>query len=98
MNLGAPGPSSAAAEGPGIEAIRKGKPDEARNGSGKRDPRDRDWVAIVASFFVQNFYAAKGMYGELSDKQIPTRMGRLFFCVVGGMFILIGIMFFFPNQ
>lgn len=55
-------------------------------------------VAIVASFFVQNFYAAKGMYGELSDKQIPTRMGRLFFCVVGGMFILIGIMFFFPNQ
>ena len=38
------------------------------------------------------------MYGELSDKQIPTRMGRLFFCVVGGMFILIGIMFFFPNQ
>jgi hypothetical protein len=55
-------------------------------------------VAIVASFFVQNFYAAKGMYGELSDKQIPTRMGRIFFCVVGGMFILIGIMFFFPNQ
>jgi hypothetical protein len=56
-------------------------------------------VAIIASFLIKNFYAARGIHGSaLSDKTIPTWMGRLMFCIVGGMFIFIGVMFFFPNK
>ena len=55
-------------------------------------------IIVAGSFFVQNFYPAKGKFGELSDKQIPTRMGRLMACMIGGMFMFIGVMFFFPNR
>ena len=53
-------------------------------------------VIIVGSFFIKNFYAANNI--SVSDKQIPTWMGRLLACMIGGMFILMGAMFFFPNQ
>jgi hypothetical protein len=40
----------------------------------------------------KTFYAAKGGFGgALSDKKIPTWMGRLLFLVVGGAFLLLGI-------
>jgi hypothetical protein len=54
-------------------------------------------AAIVLSFFIRTFYAARGD-GFLSDKRIPTWMGRLLFCTIGGMMILVGLMFFFPNH
>jgi|HubBroStandDraft_5_1064220.scaffolds.fasta_scaffold05618_6 hypothetical protein len=54
-------------------------------------------AAIVVSFFIKPFYAAKAN-GSVSDKKIPTWMGRLIFCTVGGMMILVGLIFFFPNH
>jgi hypothetical protein len=54
---------------------------------------------IVVSFFVKNFYAARGIpVATVSDQKIPIWMGRLLFCVVGSMMILGGLVFFFPNQ
>ena len=53
-------------------------------------------VIIVGSFFIKNFYAANNI--SVSDKQIPTWMSRLMACMIGGMFILMGAMFFFPSQ
>jgi hypothetical protein len=55
-------------------------------------------IIVVGSFFVQNFYTATGSFGELSDKQIPAWTARLMACIIGGMFIFIGVMFFFPNK
>ena len=54
-------------------------------------------AAIVLSFFIKMFYAARAG-GSPSDKRIPTWMGRLLFCTIGGMMILVGLMFFFPNH
>jgi hypothetical protein len=54
-------------------------------------------AAIIASFFIKTFYAAMGD-GFISDKRVPTWMGRLLFCAIGGMMMLAGLIFFFPNH
>ena len=55
-------------------------------------------IAVVAvSFISKNFYASKGTV-TLSDQRVPTWQGRLVFWVVGGMMILGGLLFLFPNQ
>jgi hypothetical protein len=54
---------------------------------------------IVASFLFKNFYATGGIPLPIaSDRQVPRWQGRLIFWVVGGMFVLGGMIFFFPNQ
>jgi hypothetical protein len=56
-------------------------------------------ILIVASFIGKNFYEARGMpMAAVSDRRIPTWQGRLIFRVVGGMMILGGLIFFFPNR
>jgi hypothetical protein len=56
-------------------------------------------VLIVASFFFKNFYAGRGtLSAAVSDRRIPTWQGRLVFWVVGGMMILGGLIFLFPNR
>jgi hypothetical protein len=51
-------------------------------------------VLIIVGIFGKTFYAANGI--RVSDKQLPTWMGRLFFWVVGGMMILGGLNALFP--
>jgi hypothetical protein len=53
-------------------------------------------VLIISSFFVTKFYGSTGFL--LSNKQIPTWMGRLFCWIVGGMMILVGLNFLFPPR
>lgn len=53
-------------------------------------------VMIGASFLSNNFYASKGVF--LSDRKIPTWMGRGIFWMVGGLMILVGVVSFFPNR
>jgi hypothetical protein len=56
-------------------------------------------ILIIASFISKNFYGARGVpMAMVSDRRIPTWQGRLLFWVVGGTFILVGTMFFFPNK
>jgi hypothetical protein len=56
-------------------------------------------ILIIASFFIRNFYAARGIpLPIVSDRQVPRWQGRLIFWVVGGMLILGGVISFFPNQ
>jgi hypothetical protein len=60
-----------------------------------------DSSAIIAIIFglgmialgvtIEQFYAAKGMYGALSDKKIPRWQGRLLFIGIGAVFLLVGI-------
>jgi VIT1/CCC1 family predicted Fe2+/Mn2+ transporter len=46
---------------------------------------------ITAGLTIKQFYAAKGMYGALSDKKIPRWAGRLLFVGIGTVFISVGI-------
>jgi len=56
-------------------------------------------ILIIASFFFKNFYEARGIpLPIVSDLRVPTWQGRLIFWVVGGMMILGGLIFFFPNH
>jgi hypothetical protein len=49
------------------------------------------FAMIALGVTIKQFYAAKGMYGELSDKKIPRWAGRLLFIVIGTVFLLVGI-------
>ena len=56
-------------------------------------------ILIIVSFFVKNFYEANGIpLPIVSGRRVPTWQGRLVFWVIGGMMILIGLVFFFPNR
>ncbi len=46
---------------------------------------------IVLGVTIKQFYAAKGMYGALSDKKISRWAGRLLFVGIGTAFGLVGI-------
>ena len=47
--------------------------------------------AILVGIFNKTFYAAKGISGVTSGKQIPRWQGRLIFLLVGGGFLFFGI-------
>lgn len=54
-------------------------------------------IVIVASFFIQQFYEARGIpMAVVSDRKVPKWLGRLVFWVVGGMMILGGIISLIP--
>jgi hypothetical protein len=54
---------------------------------------------IVVSFFIDNFYGARGMPVAIaSDQKVPRWQGRLGLCVIGGLMILTGLVYFFPNH
>ena len=56
-------------------------------------------ILVIASFVFKNFYEARGMpLPIVSDRRAPTWQGRLIFWAVGGMMILGGLMFLFPNR
>ena len=57
-------------------------------------------VVIVGSFFIKNFYAGRGTFGaSVSDRRIPTWVGRLLAVVVGSMMVLSGLSYFiFPHD
>lgn len=56
-------------------------------------------VLIIVSFFFKDFYEARGIpLPVVSDRKVPTWQGRLIFWVVGGMMILGGLIFLFPNR
>ena len=56
-------------------------------------------VLIIASFFIKNFYEARGIpLPIVSDRKVPTWQGRLLFWVVGGMMILGGLISLVPNR
>jgi hypothetical protein len=50
--------------------------------------------AILVGIFNKTFYAAKGLSGGTSGKQIPRWQGRLIFLLVGGGFLFFGIYYF----
>ena len=52
---------------------------------------------IVVLFFVKNFYWLQGR-NVVSDKRMPTWIGRLLSWVIGGMMILVGLNFLFPPR
>ena len=48
-------------------------------------------VLEVIAFVSKHFYAAKGIYGGATDKEVPRWIGRLLFASGGAVFIAIGI-------
>jgi hypothetical protein len=56
-------------------------------------------ILIAASFLFKNFYEARGIPMPVaSGRKVPTWQGRLIFWIVGGMMILMGLIFLFPNR
>lgn len=56
-------------------------------------------LLILVSFFATKFYAARGILSAgVSDKRLPTWMGRIIFWVVGGFMILAGLNAIFPPR
>jgi hypothetical protein len=53
-------------------------------------------VMTGVGIFNKTFYAAKGIRGTgFSDKKLPTWAGKLIFLIVGGVFLVVGISYFF---
>jgi hypothetical protein len=56
-------------------------------------------ILIIASFFGKKFYGAGGTPVPIvSNRRIPAWQGRLIFWAVGGVMILGGLIYFFPNH
>ena len=54
---------------------------------------------IILAFCIKQFYAGKGIWSaSLSNRQIPTWLGRVLFILIGSTALFIGIRFLVANQ